>query len=1119
MARFFIHRPVFAIVISLIILIAGGLSIVTLPIAQFPDITPPTIQVQVNYPGADAQTVEQSIAIPLEGQVNGADHMIYMSSTSTSDGRYSLTCTFDVGTNPDMANVDVNNRVNKAMAKLPTVAVNQGVMITKQSPNMLMVVSVFSPDHSYDEVFLSNYASIQMVDAITRTEGVGNTMIVGQRDYSMRFWVNPEKLSKLGLSSQDIVRVIQEQNVLAPAGSVGQPPAKPGTDFQYTVDAKGRLTSVDEFKNMIVRTQQDGSFLRMKDVARTELGAYSYFSFGRLDKMPATLILVYQTPGANAISTVDNLKKLLKEMGKTMPQGLKYEITLDTTDFVRSSIKEVEETLFDAILLVLLVVFIFLGSFRATLIPMLAVPVSLIGTFAAFAAMGFSINTLTLFGIVLAVGIVVDDAIVVVEAVEGYIEKGFAPLEATEKAMDDVSSPVIAIALVLCAVFVPVAFMGGITGQLYRQFALTLSFSVLLSALVALTLTPALCRMLLRPKVEGNGWLERFFRGFNRVFTGITQGYSHTIRGILRHGAIFLAILLAFWAGAGGLFKILPTGFLPNEDQGYFFAALTLPDGASMERTDKLSKKAADYLRQLPGVQRVMTLGGLNLLNTTYNSNTSTLICLMEPWEARKKKGIKIGAVMKKFYRELNSYPEALGIVILPPPIPGLGNVGGFQFELQDRGNHTPEQLSETAQQFLIEARKSPVLTSLYTGYRNTVPQLNLSVDRDKASNMGIPIDSIFQSLQVYLGGYPVNDFNIFDRTYKVMVQAEPEFRQAEDSIGKIYVEGITGDMIPLSTITEVKKELGPSLIMRYNMYRTAEITGDSAAGYSSGQAMQVMENLVSKLPQGYGYDWSGTSYQEKKAGGAQNLILLLALIFVFLCLAALYESWAIPFSVIFGLPLGIFGAMLLTWLFKLDNNVYTQIGIVMLLGLAAKNAILIVEFAKMRYEEGMSLVDAAVEGSRARLRPILMTSFAFILGVMPLVFASGAGAASRHSLGTAVFGGMIAATSLGIFFIPLLYVLVQGAADWLGGGKKSPQGGPEGPCPAPEGKPAKPAETSAKEASSLKPEASSSAESSPAASASPAEKKFEPLPPHPGSKKPDFPRLSSKPQEKGGRS
>ncbi|MCL5773025.1 MAG: multidrug efflux RND transporter permease subunit [Firmicutes bacterium] len=1035
MARFFIHHPVFAVVIALVIIIAGGLSALVLPVAQFPEITPPTIQVAVNYPGANASTVEQSIAIPLESQINGADHMIYMSSNSTSDGHYSLTCSFAVGTNPDMANVDVNNRVNKAMAKLPTVAASQGVMITKQSPNLLMVISVYSPDKTYDDIFLSNYASMQMVDAITRTDGVGNTSIVGQRDYSMRFWVNPEKLGKLGLTAEDLVNMINEQNILAPAGSVGQPPAKKGTEFQYTIDAKGRLTSVDEFENMIIRTGQDGSFLRMKDIGRTELGAYSYTSFGKLDKVPATLILVYQQPGANAIKTVDNLKKLLVQIGKNMPPGLKYEVSFDSTDFVRSSIKDVVETLLIAICLVLLVVFIFLGTFRATLIPMLAVPVSLIGTFAAFAAFGFSINTLTLFGIVLAVGIVVDDAIVVVEAVEQHIEKGLSPLEATEKAMDEVSGPVIAIALVLCSVFIPVAFMGGITGQLYRQFALTLSFSVLLSALVALSLTPALCRMILRPRKESKGLAGAFFKGFNNIFGRTTSAYINTVRIILRRGVIFLIILLCLWGAAGNLFKVLPTGFLPNEDQGYFFVSLNLPDGASLERTRIISERAANFVRSLPGVQRVMTLGALNIMNSTFNSNTSTIICLLKPWEERKTKETSLRTILMKVKKELDTYPEVLALPVIPPPIPGLGNAGGFLFELEDRTSHTTVELAETSRKLLAEASKQPGLTGLFTGYRTTVPELGLSIDRDKARNMGIPINTIFNSLQVYLGGMPVNDFNIFDRSYKVMVQAEPEFRSGPESIGKLYVRSQEGDMIPMATLASVKDILGPTLIQRYNLYRTAEINGSSSAGYSSGQAMNTMEQLAAKvLPQGYNFEWSGTSYQEKKAGSSQLLILVLALVFVFLFLAAKYESWAVPFSVLFGLPLGIFGALLLTYLFKIDNNVYTQIGIVMLLGLAAKNAILIVEFAKERYEkEGYSLLDAAVEGARIRFRPILMTSFAFILGVVPLVFANGAGAGSRHALGTAVFGGMLAATTLGVFFIPLLYVFVQGIANSLG--------------------------------------------------------------------------------------
>ncbi|MCL5036881.1 MAG: multidrug efflux RND transporter permease subunit [Chloroflexi bacterium] len=1029
MAKFFIHRPVLAIVIALIILIAGSLSMAALPISLFPDITPPTIQVQANYPGADAETVEQSIAIPLEEQINGTENMIYMSSTSTSDGRYNLTCTFAVGTDPDMDNVNVNNNVNKAMAKLPSDVVDQGVVVTKQSPNILMVVSVYSPDKTYDEVFLSNYASINLVDRISSTEGVGNTMIVGQRDYSMRLWVNPNKLTQLGLTAGDIANVVQEQNILAPAGSVGQPPAKQGTEFQYAINAKGRLDTLKEFGDMIVRAQPDGSFLRMKDVAKLELGAQTYYSYGRLDDVPATLVLVYQQPGANAISTAERLRKLLEQLGKDMPPGLTYEVTLDTTDFVKDSIKEVKNTLMDAVILVLMVVLLFLGSFRATLIPMLAVPVSLVGTFAGFAVFGFSINTLTLFGIVLAVGIVVDDAIVVVEAVESYIEKGFSPTEATERAMDDVSGPVVAIALVLCSVFIPVAFMGGITGQLYRQFALTLSISVLLSALTALTLTPALCRLILRRRKESNSIIDRFFGGFNNIFAKATASYTRTVRMILRKSFIFILLLLAFWGAAAGLLKTLPSGFLPDEDQGYIYAALTLPDGSSMQRTEELTAKTIDFAKKLPGVERVMTLGGLNILNSTFNSNTATLILELKPWDERKTRGTSLRSILTQLKNKINTYPEAVGIVTIPPPIPGLGSAGGFTFELQDKGNHTPEELNDTTVKFLQEASKRPELRNLFTGFRTTVPQINLEIDRDKAKNMGIPINSIFQSLQIYLGGYPVNDFNLFDRTYKVMIQAEAPYRQGPASIGNIHVRSnATGDMIPLSTITSVKKGPGPTLIQRYNLFRTAEISGMSAPGYSSGQAIKALEEIAAKvLPQGYGYQWSGTSYQEQLAGSAQSLIFVLALVFVFLFLAAQYESWAIPFSVLFGLPLGVFGALLLTYLFKNDNNTYTQIGIIMLLGLAAKNAILIVQFAKDRYEkEGMSLVDAAVDGAKVRLRPILMTSFAFILGVMPLVIASGAGAASRHALGTAVFGGMIAATSLGIFFIPLLYVLVE---------------------------------------------------------------------------------------------
>lgn len=1039
MGKFFIDRPVFAIVIALVILIAGGLSIYGLPIAQYPNITPPTIQVTANYPGADAETLAQSVAIPIEEQVNGAEGMIYMSSTCTNDGRYSLVCTFEVGRDPDMANVDINNRVNKAMAKLPSDVVSQGISIKKQSPNMLMVISVYSPDKTYDEIFLSNYANNQMVDAIARTSGVGSTQLVGQRDYAMRLWVNPEKLSKLGLIPDDLIRVVNDQNVLAPAGSVGQPPAKAGNEFQFTVNAKGRLSTEEEFGNMIVRSQDDSAILRMKDVARVELAAYSYSNTGRLSGMPATLILIYQDPGANAITTADKLRKLLEEMKTSMPQGLDYEITLDTTDFVKTSIEEVLETLRDAIILVIIVVFIFLGSFRATFIPMLAVPVSLIGTFALFGPLGFSINTLTLFGIVLAVGIVVDDAIVVVEAVEKHIEDGHDPKEATRLAMDDVQGPVIAIALVLCAVFIPVAFMGGITGQLYKQFALTLSVSVVLSAIVALTLTPALCTMILKKRDEKKNLLTYFNMAFNFVFGKVTNVYVWSVKKILRLSLVFILLLFCIWGGAGYFLKILPTGFVPNEDQGYFFIAVTLPDGASLDRTDALSKRSEEFIMKLPGVKRVMTMGGLNILNNTYNSNTYTIVVTLEPWDERKSKEKSIKTIMMASKKELDSYPEATAMVVLPPPIPGLGSAGGVQFELQDRSSHTPEELDKVTQDFMAQLRKRPELMMVYTGYRTSLPQINLDLDRDKTSNMGISISSVFRSLQVFLGGYPINDFNLFDRTYKVMIQAEAEFRGNAKSISRIYVRTSDGDMVPLSTLATVNETSGPSLIQRYNLYRNSEIIGVGKTEYSSGQIMKAIEDTAAKyLPPGYGYEWSGTSYQEKMAGSAQSMIFVLALVFVFLFLAAQYESWAVPFSVLFGLPIGILGAFYSLWLLGVDDNVYAQIGLVMLLGLAAKNAILIVEFAKERYEhQGMSLFDATVEGSRLRLRPILMTSFAFILGVLPLVIASGAGAGSRHSLGTAVFGGMIFATSLGVFFIPLLYVVVQSIAEFFGGKRK----------------------------------------------------------------------------------
>ncbi len=1048
MAHFFIKRRVSAIVLSILILLVGYLGLTTLPIAQYPNMTPPTVQVTASYPGASSLVVEETVTTPLEQEINGAEDMIYMSSGSTSDGQCTIKVTFAVGKDIDDAAVDVQNRVARAQPKLPADVTKNGITVTKQSPDLLLVLALSSPDGTYDDLFLNNYAFLNLQSELARVPGVGSVSIFTQKDYSMRVWVQPDKLAKLGLTAADVSRALQEQNIQAAAGQIGAPPALPGVEFQFSVNVKGRLADPAEFGEIVITTLPDGTVVRLRDVARTELGGKDYASFGRLNRAPAALIGIYQLPAANALSTAEGCRKRFEELSASFPPGMEGKIAFDTTRFVTASIEQVMHTLAEAFLLVLVVVFVFLGNWRATLIPMLAVPVSLLGTFAIFGPLGFTINTLTLFALVLAIGIVVDDAIVVVEAVEHHIEHGLAPLEATKKAMVEVSGPVVAIALVLCSVFVPVSFMGGITGKMYQQFAITLSVSVLLSAVVALSLTPALCVMLLRPRKTVKGPVGKALAAFNRAFDRVTGGYVNACRWLMRYAVIALVLLGGIYAGAIGLLKRLPTSFLPEEDLGYLFVVTTLPDGSAQERTDRVLGKVEGILENTPGVSDVITIGSLNLLSGARSSNSGVCIVSLKDWEERQEPAEQVDRIVPGIFAAVSAIPEASIIPVVPPPISGLGNAGGVQFELQDRRGGTPEELQDVMNGFLVAANRHPQLARVFSFYSNRVPQLYVDLDRDKIKTLGIPLDGVFNALQTNLGGLYVNDLTLFGRSFQVKVQAEPQYRMQPEDINDIYARSNDGAMVPFSTFAKVESTTGADLLPHYNIYRTAEITANAAPGASSGQVIAAMEELAKEhLPEGYGYEWTGTALQEKQAGSQQGVILAMALLFVFLVLAAQYESWAVPFAVLFGLPIGVFGAFLGAYLRGLTNDVYVQIGLVMLIGLAAKNAILIVEFAKVRREHGMDLREAALEGARLRLRPIIMTSLAFILGVVPLVLSSGAGAASRQSLGTAVCFGMTAATVLGVFFIPWLYVVVQGLAEKISG--KRPEA--EHPAPAPE--------------------------------------------------------------------
>jgi HAE1 family hydrophobic/amphiphilic exporter-1 len=1037
MADFFIRRPTVAIVIAIVTVLLGLATLMKLPIEQYPSLAPPTIRVETTYPGASAEVVEQSVATPIEQQVNGVDNMIYMKSLNTSDGRMLLDVSFEVEMDRDMANVLTQNRVSQSQSRLPQEVTQQGVTVKKINPSILNVISLYSPNGTYDAPFLNNYAMINVRDAILRVPGVAQVDLYGGAEYSMRIWLRPDRLAALGLTASDVISAIKEQNLQAPAGKVGDEPAPPGQEFTYTVRAPGRLVTPEEFNNIIVR-QTGAGIVRIRDVGSTSLGSENYRSFGRLDGKPAGVLAVYLLPGANQIKSAEGIYRTLDELKAFFPADMDYKITYDTTPAVEASIESILHTLVEAFILVTLVVFIFLQSFRATLIPLLTVPVSLIGTFIFFPMMGFSLNTLTMFGLVLAIGIVVDDAIVVVEAVMHHIEHGKTPHEATVQAMKEVSGPVVAIALILCAVFVPVALLGGLTGRLYQQFALTIAISVLLSAFSALSLSPALSAMILKPgHGPSKGPLGKFFGWFNRVFERTTTGYVNVSRLFVRRAVLALGVIAISTVLTGGLAKILPGGFVPDEDQGIFMINVQLPLGSSLQRTDGVLRQIETILAQTEGVDACNAIGGLGMLTNSFSPEFGSFFCRLKPWDERKGKALHVAGIQRTVGAALAQLPGAVAFPFMPPTISGFGAAGGFNFLLQDRsGTMSVEDLGRQTQAFLTEARQRPELANLFTSFNPTTPQVSVTLDREKARELGIPINDVFQGLSAFMGGAYVNDFNRFGRLYRVYVQAEPQFRARPENIGQLYVRSrTTNTMAPLSTLLRVTPSSGTEITTRFNLFRSVEISGVPAPGFSSQQAMTALESVArAVLPPEMGFAYSGMSYQEKVAPPAAPTFVL-AIVFVFLLLAAQYESWRLPWAVLLDTPLVALGAFLGAWVFGFDNNVYVQVGLIMLIGLAAKNAILIVEFAKMKQDGGASVEDAALEGAKLRFRPILMTAFAFILGCVPLMRASGSGAASQNVMGTAVVFGMLVATVIGLFIIPGLFAWTQ---RWGFGKKKT---------------------------------------------------------------------------------